>query len=181
VTHPVASREAGEGLLALYDRALPEVYGYLLHRCGDVPLAEDLTAETFLAAVDATRSPAAVEPTVAWLIGTARHKLADHWRWKAREQRRLQAVAAEPDAHEDPWEARLDVLRAREVLARLGEHHRAALVLRYVDGLPVPQVADVLGRTLHATEALLVRARKAFRTEYGEEYGPEYGREDHRD
>jgi RNA polymerase sigma-70 factor (ECF subfamily) len=41
------------GLLSLYDEALPQVYGYLLHRCGRTALAEDLTAETFLAAVDA--------------------------------------------------------------------------------------------------------------------------------
>jgi RNA polymerase sigma-70 factor (ECF subfamily) len=181
VTRPAASREAGEALLALYDRALPEVYGYLLHRCGDVPLAEDLTAETFLAAVAAARGPAAVEPTVGWLIGTARHKLADHWRYREREQRRLAAVAAEPQPPEDPWEARLDVLRAREVLAGLGPHHRVALVLRYVDGLPVPQVAGVLGRSVHATEALLVRARAAFRTAYRVSDDPaENGKEDHR-
>jgi RNA polymerase sigma-70 factor (ECF subfamily) len=182
VTRPAASREAGEALLALYDRALPEVYGYLLHRCGDVPLAEDLTAETFLAAVAATRSPAAVEPTVGWLIGTARHKLADHWRHRERERRRLAAVAAEPREPDDPWEARLDVLRAREVLARLGPHHRAALVLRYVDGLPVPQVADVLGRSVYATEALLVRARAAFRATYRAGDDPvDDGKEDDRD
>jgi len=41
------------GLLSLYDRALPEVYGYLLARCGQRAVAEDLTAETFLAAVRA--------------------------------------------------------------------------------------------------------------------------------
>ena len=40
--------------------------------------------------------------------------------------------------------------------------------LRYLDGLPVPSVAGHLGRTIHATEALLVRARIAFRNEYGE-------------
>ena len=45
-------RPPDPGLLALYDRALPEVYGYLLARCGAArALAEDLTAETFLAAV----------------------------------------------------------------------------------------------------------------------------------
>ena len=38
--------------------------------------------------------------------------------------------------------------------------------LRYVDGLPVPEVAELLGRTVHATEALLVRARAAFRKIY---------------
>ncbi len=59
-------------------------------------------------------------------------------------------------------------MRAREVLAELGAHHRAALTLRYLDGLPVAEVAEHLGRTLHATEALLVRARRAFRVRYAE-------------
>jgi DNA-directed RNA polymerase specialized sigma24 family protein len=43
---------------------------------------------------------------------------------------------------------------------------RAALTLRHLDGLSVPEVATVLGRTVHATEALLVRARNAFRASY---------------
>ncbi len=40
-------------LLGLYQRALPEVYGYLLDRCRNRETAEDLTSETFLAAVRA--------------------------------------------------------------------------------------------------------------------------------
>ena len=36
-------------LLEIYDAALPEVYGYLLSRCRDATLAQDLTAEAFLA------------------------------------------------------------------------------------------------------------------------------------
>ena len=44
---------------------------------GDVGLAEDLTAESFLAAVDAVRRPGASGPSIPWLIGVARHKLAD--------------------------------------------------------------------------------------------------------
>ncbi len=39
----------GVGLLQHYDRALPEVYGYLIVRCADRALAEDLTSATFLA------------------------------------------------------------------------------------------------------------------------------------
>ena len=45
--------DPGAALLELYDAALPQVYGYLLARCGRPALAEDLTAETFLAAVAA--------------------------------------------------------------------------------------------------------------------------------
>jgi RNA polymerase sigma-70 factor (ECF subfamily) len=151
------------GLLSLYDRALPEVYGYLLARCGQRALAEDLTAETFLAAVRA-EADGGGPTTVPWLIGTARHKLVDHWRRREREERGLRLL--DGGDTEDPWDAELDALRAAEVLDRLTPAHRAALTLRYLDDLPVPQVAALLGRTLHATEALLVRARTAFRRHY---------------
>jgi RNA polymerase sigma-70 factor, ECF subfamily len=67
-----------------------------------------------------------------------------------------------------PGDEAIDVTRAREVLGQLGAHHQAALTLRYLDGLPVAEVAEHLGRTVHATEALLTRARTAFRNVYGE-------------
>jgi RNA polymerase sigma-70 factor (ECF subfamily) len=153
---------AGAGLLAVYDEALPRVYGYLLSRCGQRALAEDLTAETFLAAVDTARDGRVV--SIAWLIGVARHKLADHWRRLAREERGLSLVEAA--AETDPWEQVLDAVSAHAALDRLSPAHRLALTLRYLDGLPVPEVARLLDRTLHATEALLVRARAAFRRAY---------------
>lgn len=159
------------GLLELYDEALPHVYGYLLTRCRDVTLAEDLTAESFLAAVHAARKPGAPAPSVPWLIGVARHKLADHWRRVERENRGLRLLDSEPDRVDDPWETTVDAIRAREVLDQLGPHHRAALTLRYLDGLPVNEVARHLDRTVHATEALLVRARTAFRRIYSGEEG----------
>ena len=171
MTHPKVRPDPALGLLKLYDDALPHVYGYLLARCGDAGLAEDLTAESFLAAVHAAREPGAAEPSVPWLVGVARHKLADHWRRVEREQRGLRLLGREPALVDDPWESAIDRIRAREVLTRLGAHHRAALTLRYLDGLPVPEVARHLDRTVHATEALLVRARAAFRRIYEGEEG----------
>ena len=167
MTHPQVRPDPAFGLLELYDDALPHVYGYLLSRCGDRSLAEDLTAESFLAAVQAVRKPGAPGLSIPWLIGVARHKLTDHWRRVGREQRSLRLLA-EPGRVEDPWEEAVDRIRAHEVLGRLGAHHRAALTLRYLDGLPVSEVARHLDRTVHATEALLVRARAAFRQMYGE-------------
>ncbi len=159
----------GAQLLAIYDDALRQVFGYLHRRCRNRSVAEDLSTEVFVAAVDSIRRNVVHDVTVAWLIGIARHKLMDHWRRVEREQRRLAAVASEPtpDA-DDPWDAELDLLAARDVLDDLGAHHRCALTLRYVDDLSVPEVATVMGRTVHATEALLVRARNAFRTRYEE-------------
>jgi RNA polymerase sigma-70 factor (ECF subfamily) len=169
---------AGRGLLALYDKALPEVYGYLLSRCGTPAVAEDLTADTFLAAVDAVRRDQPPQITTGWLVGVARHKLADHWRQQVREERKLRAVASDPRqtrAAADPWEAELDTVLAHQILAGLAPQHRLVLTLRYVDDLPVGRVAETMGRTLHATEALLIRAKAAFRRAYPE------GKEENRD
>lgn len=156
-------------VVAIYDAALPQVYGYLLPRCGSVSTAEDLTAETFTAAVEAVRRGQLGELTVAWLIGVARHKLVDYWRRASREQRGLSAVAGELPDWDDPWEEVLDLQAAHAALWRLPVPQRLALTLRYLDGLPVARVAGELGRSVHATETLLVRARAALRRIYEEE------------
>ena len=156
-------------LVGLYDSAMPEVYGYLASRCGSASVAEDLTSETFLAAVDAVRLGKVPDLTVAWLIGVARHKLVDHWRRREREERKLKAVDPHPGDEsraEDPWDIQLDALMAHRTLADLAPQHRSALTLRYLDGLPVREVASCLGRTEGATEVLLVRAKAAFRAHY---------------
>uniref|UniRef100_UPI0035CC0791 RNA polymerase sigma factor n=1 Tax=uncultured Mycobacterium sp. TaxID=171292 RepID=UPI0035CC0791 len=72
--------DAPGALLTLYDQALPLVYGYFVRRCGDRGTAEDLTSETFLAAMDAARKDDPPPIAVPWLLGVARHKLADHYR-----------------------------------------------------------------------------------------------------
>jgi RNA polymerase sigma-70 factor (ECF subfamily) len=148
----------GPDLLALYDDALGHVYGYLLSRCGRRATAEDLTSETFLAAADAVRAGYAPVLSRAWLIGIARHKLADHWRRQARDVAGLRELASVRVPTFDPWDELLDRDLAWQTLAELSPQHRAALTLRYVDDLPVPDCAEVLGRSVHATESLLTRA-----------------------
>jgi RNA polymerase sigma-70 factor (ECF subfamily) len=150
-------------LVELYDQALPQVYGYLVARCGDRAVAEDLTSETFLAVVGNRQD----QPlTVGWLVGIARHKLMDHWRRQAREERLLHAVEGLSGDPRDPWEVELDRVLAHQVLGQLAPQHRSVLTLRYLDGLPVPQAANILDRSVAATEALLVRARREFRHVY---------------
>jgi RNA polymerase sigma-70 factor, ECF subfamily len=157
---------SSEPVVAVYDVALPHVYGYLLPRCGSVAVAEDLTSETFLAAVAATRERRVREVTVAWLVGIARHKLVDHWRRTGREARTLAAIEQDSDQTEDPWDGVVDADAAHDALSRVSGPQRAALALRYLDGLPVAEVAEHLGRSVPATETLLVRARAALRRIY---------------
>ena len=165
-----AVADQGARLLALYDRALPQVYGYLLPRAGTPAVAEDLTAETFLAAVSAVQRGDRARPD-GGLAGRRRPP-----------QARRPLAAPGPGGAPAAGPSRRPSSRGRTrgtptstppapatCSTELGPHHRAALTLRYLDGLSVPEVAEELGRTVHATEALLVRARAAFRRAYGEE------------
>jgi RNA polymerase sigma-70 factor (ECF subfamily) len=159
---------ARDPVVAIYRVALPQVYGYLLPRCGSASLAEDLVSETFLAAVTASRQGSLTEVNVAWLVGVARHKLVDYWRRLEREQRSLAAAEATVTDVDDPWDEWLDSEAAYAALARLPIPQRAALTLRYLDGLPVAVIAEQLGRSVHATETLLTRSRAALRRQYQE-------------
>ena len=159
-------------LLTIYDTAMPEVYRFIRARVRDQSSAEELTADTFLAALGQIRRGALHEVSTAWLIGIARHKVVDHWRRIARQPLVDSTESFEEGVGEfyqradDPWDAVLDHRLVLDVFELLGDHHRAALTLRYLLGLTVAEVATELGRTVHATEALLVRARRAFRNSY---------------
>ncbi len=171
--HDTDAADHAKELLRVYDEASNEVFRYLHARCGNRSVAEDLTAETFLAAVSQVNRARVDRVTVAWLIGIARHKLIDHWR---RAQHRpnttvLNETSVDQAAIglmnvEEVWDQTLDRHQVGAVMRELEAHHRSALVLRYFDGLAVPDMADHLGRTVHATEALLVRARRKFRMLY---------------
>ena len=156
---------------AFYDQALPRIYGYLHDRCGgDDAVAEELTQQTFVAAVrKRSRFDGRSEP-MTWLTAIARHKLADHFRRLEREERRrVRLVARQIEIRpDDPsWirgEDRSAVVRALSALPAL---QRAVLVLHYTDGLSVREMARELGKSESAIESLMSRAREAFRRTYG--------------
>ena len=153
-----------------YEDALPKVYGYFFCRCGgDRSTVEDLTQETFVAGVRELRRGVPVSAPTAWIMGIARHKLVDHYRRREREERKLAAIggAAEVDDMLE-WGSLEDRQRAIEALAEVAASQRAALVLHYLDGFPVAEGAEMLGKSEHATESLLARGRESFKRAYRE-------------
>jgi RNA polymerase sigma-70 factor (ECF subfamily) len=151
---------------AWYETALPRVHRYLYHRCGrDRALAEELTQETFVEAIHSRRRFAGRDDPVTWVIGIARHRLADHFRRLERHQRRVIALAAHAETNAAPPMGEPDDELAA-ALAALPASQRAAIVLRYLDDLPVREVARLLRRSEKAVESLLSRGRDALRTTY---------------
>jgi RNA polymerase sigma-70 factor (ECF subfamily) len=152
---------------------LPRVYSYLMSRSGgDTGLAEDLTQQTFIAAIDQRSRFDGRSDTVTWLCGIARHKLADHFRAIEREERRRMRLEVRQIELEAGGRAGLDLedrTMIGEALRSLPASQRAVLVFVVLDDLSVAEAARLVGKSRGATESLLFRARDSFRRAYAVE------------
>ena len=148
---------------AWYQRTLPRVYAYLFSRCGnDATLAEELSQQTFVAAVDQRSRFDGRSDTVTWLCGIARHKLADHFRAVEREERRQMRL----EVARSGWTRRQSRRpgstigqRIADALRSLPAAQRAVLAFVVLDDLPVAEAARLMGKSVSATQSLLHRAR----------------------
>ena len=156
---------SSEEFRTFYREHLPSVYGYLLRLCaGDVAMAEDLCQDVWLRLVDELGRGHRERADVRWLITVARSRFIDAARRERRRQSKLELIRREQSPDDEPT--------SRDVLDRLDQLqplHRAVLVLRYVDDLPVPDVAAAIGRNLTATNSLLARARAELRRLSGDD------------
>jgi len=156
-----------ERFRAFYEDALPRIYGYFLHRCGgSVPVAEDLTQETFVASVHELRKGRRPQTPIPWIYGIARHKLLDHYRKQAKAEQPLADV--ELALEESALLVEDDGGRERAVaaLGAVPASQRTALVLCYLDGFTAAEVGDELGKSTAAVHSLLERGRESFKRAY---------------
>lgn len=105
--------------------------------------ADDAWSETFLSALRAYPELPADANLEAWLVTIAHRKVIDLVR---KAQRSASPVAEVPTqaTQIDTYDADLDLA---EVLRRLPERQRLALVYHYLGGLPYAEVAAVIGGT----------------------------------
>ena len=146
----------------LYQRFLPGVYRYHLARTGQVQEAEDLTAQTFLTALEAIHSFRGQGSFTAWLFGIASHKLADHYR-RRRPELPLELAEAVHSPNQLPEEAavqRLEMRRVARALRLLSPERAEALVLVIFGGLSMAEAAQALGKTEAAVKMLIHRGLK---------------------
>jgi RNA polymerase sigma-70 factor, ECF subfamily len=70
-----------EALAELYDQFAPGLYAYIYRRVGEQGLAEDLTSEVFVKALNALRKGQfASQSLPAWLYRMAHNQVIDHYR-----------------------------------------------------------------------------------------------------
>lgn len=166
-------REAFALLVERHQRAVIH-FAHRFLATADRATAEDLAQQVFLGAwkYAATFQPRAKVKT--WLFRIATNTCLNYRR---HERTRLSAESLEgsqrelPDDNSDAADRRLsDRERARQVraaVATLPADQRVAIVLRHFHEFSYAEIAEIIGTTVSAVDALLHRARRSLRAELG--------------
>lgn len=148
-----------DAVAELYRRYAPVVWRFVFARMRqDSHAGQDVLSETFLAAIRALQEGKTMDNMAGWLTGIARHKTADWYR----QQGESASAEAEPATRESSGASGV----VAEVLEGLPPEERVILEWKYLDRCTVREIAERMGRTEKAVEALLYRARQAFKARY---------------
>jgi RNA polymerase sigma-70 factor, ECF subfamily len=164
------------------DRHGDYLFRFAMLRIGDRHAAEDLVQETFLAALGARGSFSGRSSEETWLVGILKHKIADHFRRKAREPLLTDAPISGPEGdpfdeagawREAPaaWTPDPERLvrdkefadRLARCLSELPPRHASAFALREVDGMETGEICKVLEISETNLWVILHRARMRMR------------------
>lgn len=150
----------------LYDR----VFRFCAMRIPSVEDRQDVTSETLLSAWERLGSFDGSRGELAgWVIGIARHKIADFWRKRHPifDDDLLRDVPAS-ESGEQTIKYIDDLLSFEQIMQSLTQDAKALLTLRHVDGLTHEEIAEVVNRTPAAVRQALSRLHRKLKHDFAD-------------
>lgn len=161
-----------QAIAELYDRYAMRIYGYLYRRIGNVQVAEDLTGDVFVRVLEAIKYQRAWRISFqGWLYRIAHNAAVDWYRSHGSDGRE---PLGDPDLISDAPGPALETATAwsyeelRRAMVHLTDVQQQVLVLRFGEGLKSREVAEVLGKSVGAVEAIQHRALVALKEQLEE-------------
>src|SRR4051794_8456920 len=150
----------------MYRRYVRDVYRFALALVRNPSDAEDVTQTTFMNAYRALQSGEEPRRPQNWLMTIAHNTARSRVRRAVRRPREvpLDDVVGQLAV---PEQERTNIRELLRALGRLPFNQRAAITMRELEGRSYPEIAETLGVTVPAVEALLARARRTLRLNAG--------------
>ena len=147
----------------LYERHLDAIYRYIYFRVANAADAEDLTEEVFIRAWEAISAfdSAGQGSFLSWIYRIAHNRVVDHYRkrqplsWTSD---RLALETANSPTVEETTHRNQDAARLAEAISQLDDTEQQVIILRFVEGLPHAEVAQMLGKSEGASRVIQHRA-----------------------
>jgi len=162
------ARADSEAFAELYRRHITSVYRYHLAHTGNHKDAEDLTSQTFMAALEGIRSFRGTGSYIAWLMGIASRKRARFFRRSGtKPEVPLEAVLHIPTPSLPTDKAAYQRIQTDQILIAvrtLSRDRAEALVLCFFSGLSMTEAGLVLGKSEAAVKMLISRGLQDLRT-----------------
>jgi RNA polymerase sigma-70 factor (ECF subfamily) len=158
----------------IYDQYIEKIFRFIFLKVNSKEVAEDLTSETFLRTwkVFSQGNPKIENPS-AFLYQIARNLVTDYYREKGRTtiiSADLGRPISDPASNlEKQAILNSEMGRIQNAISQLNEDYQNAIIWYYLDGLPIKEIANLLGRTEEATRVLISRAIKALREQLNNE------------
>jgi RNA polymerase sigma-70 factor, ECF subfamily len=164
-----------ESIVALYE---PRIFRFLLSSLRDRDLALTLTQDTFLRAWNARASFRGDSSINTWLMRIALNLLRDHtrtnrfrfWKKAAATAVDVSDVASHIPQNSSSVEARLiaseQLALIWDSVAELSSRQREIFLLRFVEGLEIPDIASVTGLPVSTVKSHLYRALGTIRNRH---------------
>ena len=151
----------------LYQRNVTRVYRYHIAHCGNVKDAEDLTSQTFMAALEGIRSFRGSGSFAAWLMGIASKKRLMYFRRSgSRHEVPLEEAVHYPSHDQSTDQATMQRLQLEEVsraLQQISADRAEAIVLAYFASLANSEISQVMKRSEAAIKMLISRGLQDLR------------------
>lgn len=151
----------------LYDHYQPMIYRFVLVKVGRREDAEDITHQVFVSAWQNIRGyKHQGHPFSSWLYQIARNQVVDHYR-AAKHETSLEKMDPEyfvlpATAHFD-LSVKLQIEEVRAAIAKLKPEYQDIVILRFIEDLPLKEVAEAIDKTEGAVKLAQHRAIKELR------------------
>jgi RNA polymerase sigma-70 factor (ECF subfamily) len=168
----VAGLQHGDARAVEYvvQRYAPALFRYAYYQLQDAMLAEDLAAEVMTRMIGSIdRFVVGTTPFESWLFRIVRNLIVDEYRVRKRrpqvsfEQWLTEEPDLEPGAHDSRIAALPDHEELRAGLATLTDEQRQVVLLHVVEGWELPQVAQLLDRSVPSVKSLYYRGVQSLR------------------
>ncbi len=156
-----------EAFAELYHRHITRVYRYHIAHTGNVKDAEDLTSQTFIAALECIRSFRGTGSFAAWIMGIAANKRLMFYRKQgSRSEVPLDTALyySSPDLPTDKAaHQRLQIESLSRALRQISPDRAEAIILTFFGGLSHLEAGGVLRKSEAAVKMLVSRGLQDLR------------------